>query len=104
MSEFVKVAQKQEIPIGIMKEVKYNEESVCLANIGGKYYAIGNICTHEGGPLAEGTLQGFEVECPWHNARFDMRTGEVLSPPAEKSVLAYEVMVKEDDIFIRKIK
>ncbi|NHI04535.1 hypothetical protein DYY67_2203 [Candidatus Nitrosotalea sp. TS] len=104
MSEFVKVAQKQETPIGTMKEVKYNEESVCLANIGGKYYAIGNICTHEGGPLAEGTLQGFEVECPWHNARFDMRTGEVLSPPAEKPVPAYEVMVKEDGIFIRKIK
>lgn len=104
MSEFVKVAQKQEIPTGTMKEIKYNEESVCLANIGEKYYAIGNICTHEGGPLAEGTLQGFEVECPWHNARFDMRTGEVLSPPAEKPVPAYEVMVKEDDIFIRKIK
>lgn len=104
MNEFVKVAKKQEIPDGTMKEVKCNEESVCLANIGGKYYAIGNICTHEGGPLAEGTLQDFEVECPWHNARFDMRTGEVLSPPAERSVPAYEVTVKEDGIFIRKIK
>ena len=98
------VAKKQEIPVGTMKEVKCNEESVCLANIVGKYYAVGNICTHEGGPLAEGTLQGFEVECPWHNARFDMRTGQVLSPPAERPVPAYEVMVKEDDIFIRKIK
>ena len=104
MSEFVMVVQRQDIPAGVMKEVRYKEESVCLANIGGKYYAIGNICTHEGGPLAEGTLQDFEVECPWHNARFDMRTGEVLSPPAEKPVPAYEVMVKEDGIFIRKIE
>ncbi|MDE1763280.1 MAG: non-heme iron oxygenase ferredoxin subunit [Thaumarchaeota archaeon] len=103
MSEFVKVARRQDVSEGTLREVKYNEESVCLANIGGKYYAIGNICTHEGGPLAEGALQDFEVECPWHNARFDMRTGEVLSPPAEKPVPAYEVMVKEDDILIRKI-
>ncbi len=103
MSEFVKVAQKQEVTAGTMKEVKYKEESVCLANIGGKYYAIGNICTHEGGPLADGTLQDFEVECPWHGARFDMRTGQVLSPPAEKPVSVYDVMVKEDDIFIRKV-
>ncbi|MDE1816645.1 MAG: non-heme iron oxygenase ferredoxin subunit [Thaumarchaeota archaeon] len=104
MSEFVKVARKQDVSEGTIREVKYNEESVCLANIGGKYYAIGNICTHEGGPLAEGTFQDFEVECPWHNARFDMRTGEVLSPPAEKPVPTYEVVIKEDDIFIRKIK
>ena len=104
MSEFVKVARKQDVSEETIREVKYNEESVCLANIGGKYYAIGNICTHEGGPLAEGTLQDFEVECPWHNARFDMRTGEVLSPPAEKPVPTYEVVVKEDDVFIRKIK
>lgn len=102
MSEFVKVAQKQEIPIGAMKEVKYGEQSVCLANIGGKYYAIGNICTHEEGPLAEGTLEDFVVECPWHGARFDMRTGEVLSPPATEPVSRYKVIVKNDDVLIRK--
>lgn len=104
MSEFVKAGQKQDIAIGTMKEVKYGEQSVCLANIGGKYYAIGNTCTHEGGPLAEGTLEDFVVECPWHGARFDMRTGKVLSPPATESVSGYEVIVKNDDVLIRKAK
>lgn len=85
-----------------MKEVKCNEESVCLANVEGKYYAIGNICTHEQGPLAEGILDNFEVECPWHSARFDIRTGKVLSPPAETDVPKYEVKIEGDDIFIRK--
>jgi nitrite reductase/ring-hydroxylating ferredoxin subunit len=102
LSEFIKVAQVQDIPSGTMKEVKYDGESVCLVNTNGKYYAIGNVCTHEEGPLAEGTLDNFEVECPWHGARFDVRTGEVLAPPATRPVPRYEVILKENDIFIRK--
>lgn len=102
MSEFLKVAQIQDVPSGTMKEVKYMEESVCLANMGGKFYAIGNICTHEQGPLSEGILDNYEVECPWHSARFDIRTGKVLSPPAETDVPAYEVKVEGNAVFIRK--
>jgi 3-phenylpropionate/trans-cinnamate dioxygenase ferredoxin component len=52
-----------------------------LANAGGVFYAIGNVCTHEGGKLSQGTLQGTTVTCPRHKAQFDITTGKVVSAP-----------------------
>jgi nitrite reductase/ring-hydroxylating ferredoxin subunit len=63
---------------------------------------IGNVCTHEGGPLAEGTLEGYEVECPWHGSIFDIRTGKVTRPPANEPESTYEVKVEGNDILISK--
>ena len=85
-----------------MKEVQLDGEIICLVNVEGKYYAIGNICTHEGGPLADGTLDGYEVECPWHNSKFDVRTGEVKEPPATEPEITYQVKVDGDYILIKK--
>jgi glycine betaine catabolism B len=62
--DFVNVANTKDIPPSHMKEVEVNAESICVANVEGKYYAIGSICTHEGGPLADGTLEGYEVDVP----------------------------------------
>lgn len=64
--EFVKVAESKEIAPSSMKAVEVDGEKVCIINAEGNYYAIGNVCTHVGGPLDEGTLEGYEVECPWH--------------------------------------
>ena len=103
MSEdFVKVANTNDIQPSHMKEVQLDGEIICLANIEGKYYAIGNICTHEGGPLADGTLEGYEVECPWHNSKFDVRTGEVKKPPASEPEPTYQVKVDGNEILIKK--
>ena len=86
-----------------MKEVEFDGESICVVNIEGKYYAIGSICTHEGGPLADGTLEGYEVECPWHGSKFDVRTGEVTNPPASEPEPAYEVKVDgNNNILIKR--
>jgi len=85
-----------------MKAFQVNGVEVCIANVDGKYYAINNICTHEGGPLADGKLEGFEVECPWHQSHFDIRTGEVIQPPASQPELAYEVKVDGNSILVRK--
>ncbi|SRR5579875_46664 len=101
-ANFAKVAERKDLAEGQMKLVELGEEQVCLANIKDNYYAIGNVCTHEQGPLNEGTLDGYEVECPWHQARFDVRSGEVLSPPAETPVPSYEVKVQGNDILIRR--
>ena len=102
MSEdFVKVAYVKDIQPSQMKEVEVNGENICLGNVEGKYYAIGSICTHEGGPLADGTLQGYEVECPWHSSKFDVRTGEVTSPPASEPEPAYEVKVDGNSILVK---
>jgi glycine betaine catabolism B len=99
--DFVRVANTEDIPPSHMKEVEVNGQNICVANVEGKYYAIGSICTHEGGPLADGTLEGYEVECPWHNSKFDVRTGEVTSPPASEPEPAYEVKVDGNSILIK---
>ena len=100
--DFVKVADTKDIQPSHMKEVQLDGENICLANVEGKYYAIGNVCTHEGGPLADGTLEDYEVECPWHNSKFDVRTGEVIDPPASEPEPTYQVKVDGNNILIKK--
>jgi len=99
---FVKVAETKDIQTSQMKEVQIDGQDVCIANVEGKFYAIGNVCTHEGGPLADGKLEGYEVECPWHQSRFDVRTGEATSPPASESEPTYEIKVDGNSILIKK--
>ncbi len=101
-SQFLKVAEKKDIPPGEMKVVSLANEQVCLINIEDNFYAIGNVCTHQGGPLNEGICDGYELECPWHLAKFDIRTGNVISPPAERSVSSYDLRIEDNNILIKK--
>ncbi len=98
----MKVAETKDIPHGEMRAVDLANEVVCIINVDNDFYAMGNVCTHQGGPLNEGMLDGYEVECPWHLAKFDVRTGNVLAPPAEKSIPSYDVKVEGNNILIRK--
>jgi ferredoxin-NADP reductase/nitrite reductase/ring-hydroxylating ferredoxin subunit len=100
--DFVKVANKNDIQPSHMKEVQLDGQNICLVNVEGKYYAINNICTHEGGPLADGTLEGYEVECPWHASKFDVRTGEVKEPPASEPEPTYQVKLDGNSVLIKK--
>ncbi|MGA8844747.1 MAG: non-heme iron oxygenase ferredoxin subunit [Nitrososphaeraceae archaeon] len=100
--DFVKVAESKDIEPSSMKAVDVAGEKVCIINIEGNYYAIGNVCTHVGGPLDEGTLEGYEVECPWHGSKFDVRTGEPTKPPARQAVATYEVNIEDNNILVRK--
>ena len=103
MSEgFVKVAETKDIQPSNLKAVDVAGERVCIVNIEGKYYALGNVCTHVGGPLDEGTLEGYEVECPWHGSKFDVRTGEPTKPPAKRPVPTYEVKIQDNNILVRR--
>ncbi|MFZ0895812.1 MAG: non-heme iron oxygenase ferredoxin subunit [Candidatus Nitrosopolaris sp.] len=102
--DFVRVADTKDISSSQMKAVEVAGEKICVVNVEGKYYAIGNVCTHRGGPLAEGTLEGYEVECPWHGSKFDVRTGEPTRPPAKRSEPIYELKVDGNNILIRKPK
>jgi nitrite reductase/ring-hydroxylating ferredoxin subunit len=102
--DFVKVAESGEIGPSSMKAVDVDGEKVCVINAEGNYYAIGNVCTHVGGPLNEGSLEGFEVECPWHGSKFDIRTGEPTKAPATRAVAKYEVKIDANNILVRKQK
>ena len=98
MPEFRKVATIDEIPIGQAKVVEVSGSEIAIFNIGGSYHAIDNTCTHVGGPLSEGEIDGAEVTCPWHGAMFDVTTGQVLGPPAANNVTRYNVRVDGSDI------
>ena len=98
MAQFIKVAGTDEIPAGSIKQVEVNGKSIALFNLDGNYYAIGNDCTHRGGPLAEGFVEGESVTCPWHGAQFNIKTGAVEGAPASKPVAKYNVRVQGSDI------
>jgi len=98
MAAFVKVAKSNEIQPGQGKMVEVDGKKIALFSVDGAFYAIDDTCTHRGGPLSEGELDGNEVTCPWHQAVFDVTTGEVLGPPAPEGVSSYNVRVEGGDI------
>lgn len=98
MPEFVKVAKTDEVPAGQAKMVDVNGKEIALFNVGGSFHAIDNTCTHVGGPLSEGEIDGAQVTCPWHGGVFDVTTGEVLGPPPGRAVTRYNVRVDGPDI------
>ncbi len=101
MAEFVKVATKDELPPGERMVVEVNGVYVAVFNVGGQLYAIEDVCTHDDGPLAEGELDGYTIECPRHGAQFDIRDGRVLRLPAVAPVPWYEVRVEGDDVLVK---
>jgi nitrite reductase/ring-hydroxylating ferredoxin subunit len=75
--QFQKVANKDDLKERGMLKVEANGKQIVLSMVEGKVYAIDVICTHEGGPLDEGELNGYDLKCPWHYAVFDVRNGKV---------------------------
>jgi nitrite reductase/ring-hydroxylating ferredoxin subunit len=98
MGEFVKAASTGEVAPGHSHLVVLKGKEIVLFNIEGKFFALDNLCTHEEGPLSEGEIEGHEVTCPWHGAKFDIRTGEVLCDPAYEAVGRHNVRVTGSDI------
>ncbi len=102
MAEFVRVAGRGDVPAGEMLIVEIEGEEIVLANVGGQIYAFGNGCTHRGGPLGEGLLEGDEVECPLHQGRFNVKTGEAVQEPPTEPIPTYQVRLDGDDIKVAK--
>jgi 3-phenylpropionate/trans-cinnamate dioxygenase ferredoxin subunit len=97
---FVKAATLAAVPEGGMLAVDVGGLAVVVCNVAGEFYAVHDECTHECFPLSEGELEGHSLICPLHGACFDVRSGEVLSPPAYEPVRTYEVRVEGEDVFI----
>src|SRR3990172_4222452 len=99
MPEFKTVANVADVPPNSLKQIELEDGTqVCLANVGGTIYAIGGECSHMGGPLGEGELDGTTVTCPWHSAEYDVTTGKQLGAPAEADQPAYEVRVESGEL------
>ena len=99
MSDFIKVAKKSELPSDTGHLVQVNGRDIALFLVDGKVQAVDNFCPHQGGPLAEGGLQGKEVMCPWHGWQFDVTNGVCGFNPGIK-VQTFEVKEDGDDILI----
>ncbi len=100
-SGFVRVCKVSDLPEMGKTVVEVGDRLVALFHVSGTFWAIDDMCTHDGGPLAEGTLSGFTIACPRHGAKFDIRTGRALSFPATRPTPAHEVKVEGEDVYVR---
>jgi nitrite reductase (NADH) small subunit len=96
---FLRAAKKEEVPAGTIREFQLDGKTVAVANVGGKLFAINNVCLHRGGPLGQGELDGQIVTCPWHGWRYDVTNGKLVTNPAV-GVETYPIEVRGDDIFV----
>jgi 3-phenylpropionate/trans-cinnamate dioxygenase ferredoxin component len=103
MSEFVRVASVTELPDPGKMLVEVDERLVVLFHVGGKYYALDDVCTHDGGPLSEGALdaKACTIACPRHGAKFDIKNGAALTMPATQATEAHEVKVAGNDVLVK---
>lgn len=93
--EFVQIVEAAELTPGERLLVEVDEQPIAIFNVDGKYYAIGDVCTHDDGPLGDGELDGYQIICPRHGARFDIRSGKAMTLPAFVDTPWYPVRVQD---------
>lgn len=98
--EFVEIAPASELPADERMFVTIEDKPIVIFNIAGNLYAIGDVCTHDKGPLGDGEIEGCDIICPRHGARFDIRTGKTMGLPAVVDIPAYPVRVRDGMIEI----
>lgn len=96
---FALAGKKADVPPGTIREFQVGGKAVAVANVGGEFYAINNVCLHRGGPLADGPLEGTVVTCPWHGWEYDVRTGRVAQNPTA-GVESYPVEIRGEELFV----
>ena len=101
MADWVKVAAVGEIAPGCCKVVDVDGTAVAVFNVGGDHFAIEDVCTHDGGELASGVIEGDQVVCPRHGARFCVRTGDALSAPAYEPTAKFPLRIENGVIEVR---
>lgn len=98
-AEFYEVGPA-DLPNGERLFVEIGEHPIVVFNIAGQFFAVGDICTHDDGPLGDGDLEGYHIVCPRHGAEFDVRTGKAMSMPAVVDIPAYLVRIQDGKLFV----
>ncbi|MBK8421882.1 non-heme iron oxygenase ferredoxin subunit [Candidatus Villigracilis saccharophilus] len=98
--EFVEIAPVSELPNGERLFVDLSDRPIVIFNIAGQLFAIGDVCSHDDGPLGDGLLEDHNIVCPRHGAEFDVRTGKAMAMPAVIDIPAYPVKLVDGNIFV----
>ena len=101
MTDWIRVCATAELLPGEFQVAFDGDTAIAVFNIDGVLYAVEDICTHDGGELAGGPVEGFEVECPRHGAKFDLRTGEALCAPAYVPIAKFPVRIEDGQVWTR---
>ena len=101
MTGWIRVCKREDLLPGEFQVAYDGDTAIAVFNIDGAYYAIEDVCTHDGGELAGGPIEGFEVECLRHGARFDVRTGAATCPPAYEPTVSFPVKLEDGVIWTR---
>ena len=101
MSEFVSVAKTSDLSDPGQMLVEVEDRLVALFKVNGQLFALDDVCTHDGGPLAEGKLEDHTIACPRHGAKFDIRDGHALTMPATEDTVSHDVKVEGDAVYVR---
>jgi 3-phenylpropionate/trans-cinnamate dioxygenase ferredoxin subunit len=101
MADWVNVAKVEDFPLGAIRTVEIDGTLIVVFNLDGRYYAVEDVCSHEAESLSNGTIEGEAIVCPRHGARFSIRTGVALSPPAYEPVATFPVQVDDGIVRVR---
>ncbi len=101
MSDWVDVARLADFPAGTRRVIELDGVRVAVFHLDDGFYAIEDVCTHDGGELASGELDGCEIICPRHGARFDLKSGAVTAPPAYSAVAVFPIRLAGDRLQVR---
>ena len=101
MSDFIRVIDVGEVPDPGKTLVEVEGEMIALFHVEGRWHAIDDVCTHDGGPLADGELRDHKIACPRHGAKFDIRTGAALTMPAVRPTRAHDTKVEAGGVWVR---
>ena len=97
---FVKIAKTSDIPDPGKQYFEVDDRLIVLFHVGGEFYCLEDVCTHDGGPLGEGALGDMSIACPRHGAKFDIRNGKALTMPATADTTAHQIKVEGDDVLV----
>jgi 3-phenylpropionate/trans-cinnamate dioxygenase ferredoxin component len=101
MSEWVVVDAVDAIAQGTSTVVDVDDVMVAVFNINGDFFAVEDVCSHDGGEIASGCVKGYELECPRHGARFNIKTGEVLCAPAYEDLETFPIRIVNNTVQVR---
>jgi 3-phenylpropionate/trans-cinnamate dioxygenase ferredoxin subunit len=101
-SQYVRVCRVTDVPDPGKTVVEVEDHLVAIFHVGGEFFALDDLCTHDGGPLAEGELDNYTIRCPRHGAMFDIRTGAALTMPATRPTAVHAVRVEGGEVLVRR--